>query len=140
MYIRYVNDAATLAFNTFHNVNCALRQQHIDAVKDTFVRVNHKPHRGYSGSSTLDLLTHLYETYAVNSNANWLANHKRFREAYAPTVPIEVVWQQINDAVAYDDAGSTPYSNKQVVDNAYHPVFNTGVFLWQIFGSGTSRR
>ena len=110
--IRYMPNAATLAFNTFHNVNRTLCQKLLGAVKDTFARVNHKPHRGYSGSSALDLLTHLYETYAVISNANWLANDKRFREAYAPTIPIKVVWRQIDKTVAYADAASTPYSNK----------------------------
>ena len=91
--IRYAHNTATLAFNTFHHVNCALRHQLLGAVEDTFVRVKHKPHRGCSGSSTLDLLTHLYETYAVISNADWLANDKRFREAYALTVPIKVAWR-----------------------------------------------
>ena len=98
------------------------------AVEDTLLRVKHKPHRGYSGSSTLYLLTHLYKTYSVISNADWLANDKRFCEAYAPTFPIEVAWRHIDDAVAYANAGSTPYSNKQVVDNAYQLVFNTGIF------------
>ena len=67
--IRYAHDAATLAFNTFHNVDRALCQQLLGAVKDTFMRVKHKPHQGYSGSSTLDLISHLYKTYAVISNA-----------------------------------------------------------------------
>ena len=58
------------------------------AVKDNFVRLKHRPHQGYSGSSTLDLLTHLYKTYAVISNIEWLTNDKRFREAYTPTNPI----------------------------------------------------
>ena len=92
------------------------------------MQVKHKPYRGYSGSSTLDLLTHLYDTYTVISNADWLANDKRFRKAYTPTVPIEVAWRHIDDAVAYANAGSTPYSNKQVVDNAYQLIFNTGIF------------
>ena len=72
------------------------------------MRVKHKPHQGYSRSSTLDLLTHLYKTYAVIFNANWLANYKRFRESYIPIISIKVVWRHINDAVAYADAGSTP--------------------------------
>ena len=78
----------------------------------------HKPHHRYSGSSTLYILTHLYATYAVISNADWLKNDKRFREPYSPSVLIEIAWQQIDDAVPYDDAGSTPYSSKQVTDNA----------------------
>ena len=62
------------------------------------------------------------------SNADWLANDKGFREVYAPTVPIEVAWWHIDEAVVYADAGYTPYSSKQVVENAYQLVFNTGVF------------
>ena len=88
--IRYARNAATLASTTFNNVDQALLQKLLGTVKDIFLQVKHKPHRGYSGSITLDLLTHIYETYAVISNAQWLANDKRFREAYSPTGPIEV--------------------------------------------------
>ena len=68
--IRYAHDAATLAFNTFTTVDRDLHQKLLGAVEETFLRVKHKPHHGYSGSSTLDLLTHLYETYTVISNAD----------------------------------------------------------------------
>ena len=77
----YAHNATTLTFNTFHNVNRALIEQLLGAVEDNFVRFKHKPHHGYRGYSTLDLLTHLYKTYFVISNANWLANNKRFCEA-----------------------------------------------------------
>ena len=76
----------------------------------------------------LDLLTHLYATYTVIYNANWLENDKRFREPYSSSVLIEVAWQQIDDAVSCADAGLTPYSNKKVVDNSYQLVFNTVIF------------
>ena len=77
--IRYAHDAAALAFNTFNNVDRALCQKLLGAVEDTFLQVKHKSHRGYSGSSTLDLLTHFYKTYAVILNTYWLANDKYFR-------------------------------------------------------------
>ena len=76
----------------------------------------------------LDLLTHLYATYTVIYNANWLENDKRFCEPYLPTIPIEVAWRKISDAVAYANAGSKPYSSKQVIDNACQLVFNTDIF------------
>ena len=63
----------------------------------------------------LDLLIHLYKTYTVISNEDWLAKYKRLCKSYAPTNPIDIFWRQINDAVAYADAGSTPYLPKQVV-------------------------
>ena len=56
----------------------------------------------------LDPLTQIYETYAVISNTYWLANGKSFHKAYTPTEPIKIVWRQIDDAVAYADADSTP--------------------------------
>ena len=126
--IRYTHDAETLVFNTFSNVDRALRQQLLGAFKDTFLQVKHKTHSGYSGYSELDLLTHLYETYNVISNADWITNDKCFHEPYFPTVPIEVAWKRIYDAVTYSDAGSTPYSSKQVADNLYQLVFDTGIF------------
>ena len=129
MSILYAHDAATLAFNPFWNVKYALCQQLLGTTEDNFVRVKHRPHRGYSVSSTLDLPTHLYKTHAVISNAKWLANDKRFLESYTPTNPIKIFWQQIDDPVAYADAGSTPYSAKQFIDNAYQIVFNTVIFV-----------
>ena len=68
--IRYAHEVATLAFNTFNKVNRALFQKLLSAIKYTFLRVKHKSNHGYSGYSTLDLLTHLYETYTVISNAD----------------------------------------------------------------------
>ena len=67
--------------------------------------------------------------YAVISNADWLENNKHLREPYSPSVPIEVAWRQINYAVVYANAGSTPYSSNQVTDTAYQLVFNMGIFV-----------
>ena len=64
----------------------------------------------------------------VITNSYGITNEKRFCEAYAPTDPIKVIWQKINDAVAYANSGSTQCSSKQVIENTYQIVFNTGIF------------
>ena len=84
---RYAHNAEMLAFNTFNNVDRTLWQQLLGAIEDTFLRVKHKPHCGYSGSSTLDLLAHLYKTYAVISNADWLAKDKSFPQGLLTHCP-----------------------------------------------------
>ena len=57
-------------------------------------------------------------TYADITNADWLANNKRFQEAYATTNPIEVVWKNINNEVAY-----ARFRN-QVIDNTSPILLN----------------
>ena len=54
----------------FQNMDRALCQQLLGAIEENFVRVLYMPHHGYSRSSTLDLLAHLYATYSVITNAN----------------------------------------------------------------------
>ena len=60
---QYSHNAAAVAFNNFQNMDCALCQQLLGTLEENYVRVLHRPHVGYSGSSTLDLITHLYTMY-----------------------------------------------------------------------------
>ena len=43
----------------FQNMDRALQQQLLGTVTENFVCILYMPHWGYSGSITLDLLTHL---------------------------------------------------------------------------------
>ena len=88
--LQYSHDTAAVAFNTFQDVDPALRQQLIGATKENFVHVLHTPHLGYSVFSMLDLLTHPYATYTIVTNADWLAHDKRFRKLYTPTPPLRM--------------------------------------------------
>ena len=126
--LQYTHDAATIAFNMIQNMDRALFQQLLGVVKDNSIRVFYIPHQYYRVSSTLDMITHLYTTYDVIINTDWLANNKLFRESHAPIDLIELVWRHIDNTVAYADAGSTRYSRKQVIGNTYHILFNTGLF------------
>ena len=112
----------------FQKMDRALNHQLLGAADDNFLLSLHMPHLGYSGFTKMDLLIYLYATYAVITNSNWLANDKRFREAYSPNNFIKFVWHQIDNTVPYTGTGSTPYSTKQVVDNAYKIFFDTGIF------------
>ena len=82
-------------------MDSSLCQQLLGAVKENFVSFLHRPHLGYRGSIILDILTDLYATYTVITNADWLAKDKRFFGAYSPPDPSEVVWRNIDDTVVY---------------------------------------
>jgi hypothetical protein len=55
-------------------------------------------------------------------------SNTRFRAKWDPNQPFEMLVEQIEDAIDFATAGQTPYTDKQVVDNAYTLVFSTGLF------------
>jgi hypothetical protein len=50
-------------FQTYNNVQIALKQQILAAVDDIYVRTSRNTHTGYAMVTTLQILTHLYTTY-----------------------------------------------------------------------------
>ena len=50
------------------------------------------------------------------------------KKPYDPNLPIENLFEQINDVDEYAASGNTPYTPLQIVMTAYQLVFNTGVF------------
>jgi hypothetical protein len=47
---------------------------------------------------------------------------------YDPNQPIKTLFQQIQDARAFEVAGGQPYGNTMIVNVAYTLIFNTGLF------------
>ena len=58
------------------------------------------------------------------------------KKAYDPNLPIENLFEQINDEMGYAAAGNTPYKPLQIVTTAYQLIFNTGVFGTQYKNGG----
>jgi hypothetical protein len=55
-------------------------------------------------------------------------NYERLNTPYDPNQPIEMLFQQIQDARALAVAGGQPYGNAMIVNVAYTLIFNTGLF------------
>jgi hypothetical protein len=55
-------------------------------------------------------------------------NYERLNAPYDPNQPIEMLFQQIQDARAFAIAGGQPYGAAMIVNVAYTLVFNTGLF------------
>jgi hypothetical protein len=56
-------------------------------------------------------------------------NYERLNTLYDPNLPIETLFQQIQDARAFAVAGGQPYGAAMIVNAAYTLIFNTGLFL-----------
>jgi hypothetical protein len=55
-------------------------------------------------------------------------NYERLNTPYDPNLPIETLFQQIQDARAFAVAGGQPYGAAMIVNVAYTLVFNTWLF------------
>ena len=114
----------------------ALKQLLLSAVDDMFVRTLRHRHVGYANVTTLQLLTHLYSVYANINPVDLQENDRRMKTPYDPNLPIEALFDQIEDAVEYAAAGKAPSSAAQVVNTVYNLIFQSGLYqddckLWK---------
>ena len=78
--------------------------------------------------TTTEMLTHLYDSYAIISQFDLKENNKRFKQQWDPNQPFEVLIDQIEDLIDYSAADNTPYSKEQITNMAYNIVYRTGLF------------
>ena len=55
-------------------------------------------------------------------------NESRINGALDNSVPIDVFFQRIDDAVQYADDGKTPFTAKQILQTVFHSVNATGSY------------
>ena len=107
----------------------ALKKQLLAAVEDIFICSLKQPYIGYGNVTVLDLLTHLFATYAQISPGDLAINEPRMTKDYDPNLPIETLFLQIEESVAYADHGNDPIPATTVTNRAYNLVFKTGIFV-----------
>ena len=83
---------------------------------------------GYAGVKLRQLLDHLVTTYAEIEQFDLEKNQENMTAHYNPNAPIETLFSQIADGVAYAKLGEAPFTSKQVVDIALLCLEKTGVF------------
>ena len=115
-------------FMRYDQADKALKSQLIGAVDEMYIRTLRDKYILYAKKTTLQILTHLYDNYARISQLELKENDHRMNEEWDPNQPIEVLYDQIEDAVEFASAGKAPYTTPQVVNNAYNLVSNTGLF------------
>jgi hypothetical protein len=130
------HDAATHLFNQYGSIDKALKQQIVAAIDPMFLRTLRSKYVGYQQHSTRNILDHLYATYANISASDLLTNDAKMKTDINVNQPIELFFDQIEDAVDFAAAGKCPYTPEQVTAVAYQLVFKTAMFpdeckLWK---------
>jgi hypothetical protein len=114
------HDKATALFRQYDAANKALKQHIVGAVEDMFLRPPCSTYVGYENSSSLDLFKHLYATYANINALDLLSNDEQMKADYNANQPIELFFDQIDDAVDFAAAGDCPYTPTQVTAICYY--------------------
>ena len=74
----------------------------------------------------MDLLVHIYTTYGEIGPDDLEENEKRMNESYDATEVVEILFDQIDDAVEFADNASKSYTDLQVLLVAFNLIFDTG--------------
>ena len=106
----------------------ALKTQFLDEVEEPYVSELRNHYTGYMGVTTRYLLDHLMDRYGNITSNDLKANEARINEALDNSIPIDVFFQRIDDAVQYADDGKNPFTAKQILQTAFHSVNATGLY------------
>ena len=106
----------------------ALKQQILNAIEPLYIEALRNPHTGYTGVSTMTILTYLYTNYGSITSIDLDAHKTKMKQPYDINLPITTLFKQIEDGVEYAEAGNDPFTDTQVVNMAYVLLFNTGAY------------
>ena len=93
---------------------------YIDTLKDL--------HTGYTQLATLDIITHLYDTYGDITAYDLAVNNMQLNKPYDANQPISQLFKQIEEAGEFAAAAGSPFSDCQILDAAYLLVLKTNAY------------
>jgi hypothetical protein len=117
-------------YRTYHNVDQDIKKSIIKSFDDAYLNALSDEIVGYANCTSLQLLTHLLKYYAMIAPTEPTQSYERLNAPYDPNQPIEMFFQQIQDARAFAVAGGQPYGAAMIVNVAYTLLFNTGLFSY----------
>jgi hypothetical protein len=113
---------------SYRNVDQAIKKLIIKSFDDAYINAISDEIVDYANCTPLQLLTHLLTYYAMIASTDLTQNYERLNAPYDPNQPIDMLFQQIQDARAFAVVGGKPYGAAMIVNVAYTLVFNTGWF------------
>jgi rubrerythrin len=126
--IREVFTEESIAFKKYVNVCNPISALILEVIGPVYLATLGLPYVGIGTRTPLESMAHLYTNYAKITPADLDGNNRTMKQLCDVNQPIEVLYQQIEDAIEFAAAGQTPYSPKPILDVAYQLIFCTGIF------------
>ena len=96
-------------------VDKVLKQQLLGCINEMYYRTLPNRHTGYVIMPTREIIKHLYTQYGNITPQDLQENNTKMKTLFDVSLPIEILYDQIEDAVELVDAGQTPYRTPQFV-------------------------
>ena len=128
---RQADDAHDKAYRLFKDYTLAdkaLKQLFLGAIEEKYYRVLRNDLIGYANVTTRDLIKHFYTGYGDITSAQLADNDVKLRSVYDPNQPIESLYEQIDNAIAFATSADNEYTDKHTVSIGYAIKFQTGVY------------
>ena len=110
------------------NVDGELKQHLIECIDPMYYRGLRNRYTGYASLTTKQLLEHLYAQYGAIVLVNLLDGEDGMKAPYDASMPIEVLFDQIEDGIEFAENASDPYTATKILRIAYNVIYKTGQF------------
>jgi hypothetical protein len=119
---------ALRTFKLYHDTDKALVRSIIDATPATYIEALSDTDFGYANVTTLQLLTHLRDTYGALTPVDRENNLLRMNKPWMPPVPIEVLFKQLEEGQRFAAAAAEPVVDSALARMGYQLILKTGLF------------
>ena len=113
----------------FVNVSTALKKQFINCIEPIYLRAKIDRNTGFSNITLRDLIAYCISTYGKIAPADIANNESTICKAWDSDTPFELLIEQIEDCQEFADNAGQPFSDAQILTNAYNLVYNTGAYF-----------
>ena len=103
-----------------------------DGIDDMYLKGITDRNVGLANVTIRDILAFLFRNYGNITQYDIEENDKKLKEKWDANTPIEMLFDQIEDAQDYAAAAGQPYTNNQLLTTAYNLVYATGLFLMTV--------
>ena len=100
-----------------------------DGIDNMYLRGITNRNVGLAHITIRDIISLLFQNYGNITQYDIEENNKKLKENWDANTPIEMLFDQIDDAQDFAAAAGQPYTNNQLLTTAYNLVYTTGLFF-----------
>ena len=98
-------------------------------MRDTYISELRKKYTGFMVVKAIYLIHHIMDRYRKMTETDLEENRKVFDEILDTTMTIDKYFESIDNCIQYTYDAKQPYTDSQIINNAYSTVLATGLYM-----------